>query len=178
MRNVGVYYDDKQREKWWAWLVMIGVNLIFMVGGVAQIGFDRPIGDDPMSDVGLIIAEVVLLLLTVMVLSGNLQTYINSEGVFIKYSPYHFNDKFYDWNNINTVYVRKYKPVPEYGGRGIRLSRFSFTGQGVIFSRSIAYTVSGRTGLQIELKSGKSVLIGTQQPDELKKVLVKLGKIA
>ena len=52
--------------------------------------------------------------------------------------------------------------------------------QQIGFERSpgIAYKVSGKTGIQIELKTGKSVMIGTRQPDELEKVQVKLDKKA
>ncbi len=178
MKNMGVYYYEKQREKWWTWLVMMRVNLIFIIGCVLQIGFDRAFGNNPMGNAGLIVTAVAILFISLLVLSGNLQTYINHEGVFVKYSPYHFKYRFYAWSNISHVYVRDYHPFREFGGRGLRLSRWHFTGKILHFSRSIAYTIGGKTGLQLELKDGKKILIGTQQPDELKRVLIKLGRIA
>ncbi len=176
MRNVGVYYYEKQREKWLTWLVMTVLNLLFIIGCIVQIGFGRPVGQNPMSDVGLIITAAAMFLISSLILSGNLLTYINNEGVFFRYSPYHFRYQFYAWNNISRIYVRHYHPIREYGGRGMRMSRWHFTGKTVHFNRSIAYTIGGKTGLQIELKNGKKILIGTQQPDELNRVLIKLGK--
>lgn len=177
MRNVGVYYYEKQREKWWAWVVMIVVNLLFITGCVIQIGFGRPFGDNPMSDAGIIITTSALLIISSFVLSGNLLIYINNEGVFVRYSPYHFKYKFYGWENIRQIYVREYHPLREYGGRGIRVARWKITGKTLHLNRSVAYSISGRSGLQIILKNGKMILIGIQQPDELIKVLKKLGKI-
>lgn len=178
MKSVGAYYYEKQREKWWAWLVMIGVSLVFIMGCVVQIGFERPFGNNPMSNAGLIITTVTTLFVSLLVLSGNLQTYINNEGIFVRYSPYHFKYRFYAWNNISHICVRGYHPFREFGGRGIRLFRWQFMGKAVHLTRSIAYTIGGKTGLQIVLKDGKKILIGTQQPDELNRVLIKLGKIA
>jgi hypothetical protein len=91
-------------------------------------------------------------------------------------SPCHFHYKSYNWNIIHRVYVRRYNPVGEYGGWGVCLSRWHFAGRRIKLSRAIAHTVSGRTELQIELKKSKRILIGTLQPEELKKVLVRPGK--
>jgi len=178
MRNTGAYYYEKQREKWWVWAVMIGVNLIFVVGCILQIGFERPFGDNPMNDTGLIITSVVIFFISLLVLSGNLQTYINREGIFVRYSPYHFKYLFYAWKDISHVYVRNYHPFREFGGWGMRLSPWHLTGKTVHFTRNIAYSVGGNTGLQIELKNGKKILVGTQQPDKLNRMLVTLGKIS
>ena len=51
--------------------------------------------------------------------------------------------------------IRKYRPIIEYGGWGIR---FNKSGK--------AYTVSGNIGIQIQMSTGKGILIGTQQPNE------------
>ena len=144
MRNVGVYYYEKQREKWLTWLVMTVLNLLFIIGCIVQIGFGRPVGQNPMSDVGLIIRAAAMFLISSLILSGNLRTYINSEGVFFRYSPYHFRYQFYAWNNISRIYVRHYHPIREYGGRGMRMPRWHFTGKTVYFNRSIAYTIGGK----------------------------------
>jgi hypothetical protein len=63
-------------------------------------------------------------------------------------------------------YVRKYKPLAEFGGWGLR---FGVSGK--------AYNISGNKGLQLELTNNKKLLIGTQKPEELSEALNKIGKL-
>lgn len=56
--------------------------------------------------------------------------------------------------------VREYDPIREYGGWGIRKGR-----------SGAAYNIKGNIGMQLELKNGKRILIGTQKPEEFKKAL-------
>ena len=43
--------------------------------------------------------------------------------------------------------------------------------------QGLSYTVSGTTGLQLHLKNGNKILIGTQRGDELTRILTQLNKI-
>lgn len=168
MKKNDIYFFEKQRfRQWWVWLILIGVNVLCIIGCILQIGLKRPFGDNPVSDTGLIIITVVLFMVTVVLLSCALQTYINEEGVFVRYFPFQFRYKFYNWNTIRASYVRKYSPVREYGGWGVRVG----------FNATKAYTMSGNIGLQLILQNGKKVLIGTNRPDHLKRVLMKLDKM-
>ena len=58
--------------------------------------------------------------------------------------------------------MRDYKPIGEHGGWGIRKS-----------GKDIAYTISGKTGLQLHLAGGRKVLIGTKKPAEIEQALKK-----
>ena len=98
-----------------------------------------------------------------------LRTWITKDGVFVKVFPFLFRYKFFPWDIISKAYIRKYNPVWEYGGWGIKYKNFwNF--------RSIVYNVSGNIGLQLELTTGKRVLIGTRKPVEMEEVLRKLHK--
>ena len=168
MRRKDVYFFERQRfRQWWFWAIMMGLSLFFIIGSVQQIVFNQPFGDKPMSDVGLIITTGLVLLLTISLLSGSLKTFINKEGIYIQFAPFHFRYKFYDWNEVDSVRVEQYKPIREFGGWGIRKGK-----KGVI-----AYTVSGKTGLVLLFKDGKKVVIGTRLPDYLSKALIELGKM-
>jgi hypothetical protein len=57
--------------------------------------------------------------------------------------------------------ARTYQPIREYGGWGIR-----WGGRG-----SVAYNVSGNRGVQLELKNGKRVLLGSQRADEFARAI-------
>ena len=57
--------------------------------------------------------------------------------------------------------ARTYRPILEYGGWGIRYT----------MGRGWAYNVSGNQGVQLELASGKRILIGSQRAEELARAI-------
>jgi hypothetical protein len=59
--------------------------------------------------------------------------------------------------NVVRAYPRTYHPIREYGGWGIRYAP----------DRSRAFNMRGDSGVQLVLRSGQRVLIGSQNPDEL-----------
>jgi hypothetical protein len=79
-----------------------------------------------------------------LILWMQLETRIDSEGIRVKYIPFGFSEKFFSWKEIEKCYVRKYNPLVEYGGWGIR-------GLG----NKKAYNVSGNLGIQIITRDKK-----------------------
>ena len=57
-----------------------------------------------------------------------------------------------------------YRPIMEYGGRGIRFGR-----------QGMAYNVGGNRGVKIKLKNGKQALVGSQKPEELQRALERVS---
>jgi hypothetical protein len=166
MKKKDVYFFERQRQRWWMWLLLLGINTGISV--IIRIGFEKPI-DNPIkiSNTNLIITLVFLLLLSSpFLLVGSLKTLIDEEGIYVRLTPFMFRYKFYGWDSISSVHVRRYSPLGEFGGWGLR-------GRRGIFS----YTMSGKTGLEFALKNGQKILVGTRQPDYLKTVLIKLGKM-
>lgn len=60
--------------------------------------------------------------------------------------------------HVVRAYPRAYSPINEYGGWGIRTGGKE---------RGKAFNMRGNEGVQLVLRSGQRVLIGSQQPDEL-----------
>ena len=58
---------------------------------------------------------------------------------------------------VAKVEARKYNALKEYGGWGIK----GWSG------KKMAYNVKGSWGVELTLKDGRRVLIGTQKPQEL-----------
>ena len=85
-----------------------------------------------------------------------LRTEFDEEGIGYQFYPFHGSMRQISWDEIDEVWVRTYRPIREYGGWGIR---YGFKG--------IAYNVRGNHGVQIILKDGSRILIGTQMADEL-----------
>ena len=87
-----------------------------------------------------------------------LETEVRSDGLYVRFYPIHIRYKRFTADNLQQYYTRRYRPILEYGGWGIR---YSFTKKGK------AYNISGNKGVQLVLKNGRKLLIGSQRPDEL-----------
>ncbi|WP_134091669.1 hypothetical protein [Olivibacter sp. XZL3] len=88
---------------------------------------------------------------------------INSVGFRYRFKPFHLRDRVIEWKDIQQVWLRKYHPFWEYRGWGISYGKAGW-----------AYSTQGNIGLQLELKNGKRILVGTQRPHELEDFLTKL----
>lgn len=149
-------FEEKQRfNQWWLYAIYIMV-LIVLITAIYKnsdgfTNFHSPL--------------LVLLLLAgtipmAVILYKQLETRIDSEGIRVKFSPLGFSEKFFSWKEIEDCYVRKYSPVAEYGGWGIRS-----------LGKKKAYNVSGNLGIQIVTRDKKRFLIGTRKPDAARAVI-------
>jgi hypothetical protein len=93
-----------------------------------------------------------------------LKTQVREDGIYIQFLPFIWNWKQFAWEDIQHWEVRQYSPIWEYGGWGIKGTR-----------NNRAYNLWGKQGLQLVLKNGKKVLIGTQQPEDIKAAILRLG---
>ena len=104
---------------------------------------------------------------TVLFFILKLETEVRSDGLYVRFYPFHIRYKKFTPKDLAEFYSRTYKPIREYGGWGIRCS---FTGKGK------AYNVSGNKGLQLVLTNGKKLLIGSRKPDELVAAIAQILK--
>ncbi|MDR2680313.1 MAG: hypothetical protein LBC47_05835 [Tannerella sp.] len=180
-----IYYERQRFRQWWLWALMAGVNLIFIIGCVEQLFMGSPFGNNPMSDTGLIAVSATTFIFTVLFFYVTMNTVINKEGIYVWFHPVQTGKKYFSWEEIDRVYIRKYSPIGEYGGWGGRIGFGYGVGSGKGYRRGFgngfrkkkAYNMSGNIGLQIVLKNGDEILIGTNNPDGMSEVLKKAGKI-
>lgn len=157
-----ILFEEKQKPKqFWIWALLIVVCSMPLYGLYSQMVLGKPFGNNPMSNSGLVLLFCFLLLTAVFVLNITLRTKICKDGIYVKMFPFHAKFKVYHKESLAEAYVRKYQPVKEYGGWGLRYG----------FKNGIAFNVSGNMGLQLELKSGKKILIGSNKPKELEHAL-------
>lgn len=161
-----ILFSEKQKFTfWWVWLFLIAINGIVIYGLISQMFFGIEFGNKPTSNEGLILIVIFILSFTGFFLSFKLQTEIKDDGIYVRFFPLHIKYRFYSWNDIAKVYVRTYKPLKEYGGWGIKGRR-----------NDKAFNLSGKEGLQLELKDGNKLLIGTRKSSELNELLIRLKK--
>jgi hypothetical protein len=130
-----------------------------LLGGTAAFGATT---GSLISGAGILLFTTGLIL-TIAAGLVKLEVKSMSDGLHFCFEPFHKRWTVLRWEDINTIYIREYKPFAEFGGRGIRETPVSK-----------AYTVSGNRGIQIILKNGEKILIGTLQPDAWNKVLQEL----
>ena len=133
------------------------VGMLPIIGIYKQIILEEPFGDNPMSDLGLIVFSVFIFLLFGLFILMKLKTKINNDKIEMSFFP--FIKKTIKWNEIKKVEVINYGFV---GGWGIRHPKYGKV-----------YNIKGNKGLAIELLNGKKYLIGTQKETELKEVIKK-----
>ena len=164
------FTEVQKFRQWWFWIILLGINGVVLYEIIEQVFLKEQWNSQ--TSTGLFIAFGGTLLLTLLFVYVRLETYINEEGVHVRFFPFPFTYKSYAWTDISKAYVKKCNMLLNYGGWGWRLGggfRLGFKGR--------AYTVSGNFRLQLELFSGKSVLIGTNKPEELTETLIAMKKL-
>ena len=168
-----ILFSEEQRfTQWWRWLILLmGLSAVvvpFAIGIYSQVVLDKPYGDNPMSTEGLIVTGVssVLLMFFIFLVMARvrLKTKITAEGLYIAFSPLMKKWKKITPDEIANYEIRTYRAKREFGGYGLRRRRRS--GQ--------AYIISGNVGLQLYLKNGKKLLIGTEKKQAIEHAMRKL----
>lgn len=158
-----IFFSEKQRFKqWWLWLLIIVINAVTIWKAIRSFHEN----DAPAGNNGVIVSIVVSLLLLALFLLFRLDTQIRHSGIYVRFFPLHTKYKLYSWSTISRLYIRKYAPLKEFGGWGVRYG-----------SNGKAYNISGNDGLQIEFANGKQLLIGTGKPEELSAILLQLTQL-
>lgn len=157
------FSEVQKFRQWWLWCILVGVVLV--PTGMTVFNKNKPATGNLVYDV--LIGATVPILVIILFIIMQLRTQITEQGVFYRFFPIHFQVLVITWEEVEKAYVRKYSPILDYGGWGIRLG---------LGGKGKAYNVSGNMGLQLILKSGKKILIGTQQPNELTELLDQLVK--
>lgn len=165
MSDLALFTERQSFRQWWLWVILAGVNGLFLYALVVQVGLGRPVGDRPASDTGLLAMFGLMALLTWFLASLRLETRITDEAVMFRFHPLQRQWRVHAWKDIRSASIRTYSPLREYGGWGIRLG---------LGGRGTAYNVSGDQGMQLVLNNGKKILLGTARPNELQAVLQKL----
>jgi len=154
--NPPIFKEQQRFQQWWLWVLVLGCTVLAWWAFIQQILADRPFGQNPAPDWAVVLLWIVIgfdlpfffgiLKLVVEVRSGQ---------VFIHFRP--LSRRTIPTSDILSVEVRRYNALVEYGGWGIKgWSR-----------RKMAYNVRGDRGVDLTLRDGRRILIGSQRPEEL-----------
>ena len=167
------FHEEQRFRQPWLWVLLVSVALIdvgvivfLAYGMVQQLVFGRPWGDNPVSDRALTAVGTLSIVATLVVSVGllwafhalRLITEVTPDGLHVRFAP--FVNRHIAFEDIEHCEARQYSPIREYGGWGIRWGR---SGK--------AYNVSGNWGVQLTLRNGKRLLIGSQDAKTLARAI-------
>ena len=162
-------FKEKQWFNQW-WMQLINLSIVGLLGYFCYQWFILEKSVDKVSatdSAGQLITIIVLVLSFGLIYIFRLTTRIDENGIHYKFFPFHFSEKSISWYDVDKCYVRKYQPISEFGGWGIKP---------IPGGASKAYSTRGNMGIQCELKNGKKILFGTQKPDDAQQALNKFFK--
>lgn len=163
-----IYFKEEQRfRQIWIWMLLIALSGIWVWQLVQQVFMGIPFGNKPSSDLVIILTGFFPLLTIILFRLLTLETIINEEGIAYRFRPFQRKPKLIKSDDIVRYEVKKYSPLKDYGGWGIRLGSFN---------KGKAYNVSGNQGVLFEFKNGKKFMLGTQKPSEIRSALERFMK--
>ena len=166
-----MFSEEQRFDQLWLkvplYVLAVGNIVLLAYGFYKQLIAGKPWGDNPMSDVALAFTTFAVFLIWGLVFflfeKTKLITTIYKKEIRLRFPPFFYKEKTIPIKLIQKMEVRKYNPITEYGGWGLRYGL-----------RGKAYNVKGNMGLQIQFINGKKLLIGTQKPDQAKWAITKI----
>ena len=159
------YTEEQRFTSPWLWILIFIITVVTVLPiwymFFKQIIIGEQVGSKPISDTGMILlffgVAGLMGAIIAFIYYATLYTHINAKGVSYMFKPFHRKMHLIPWEDIKSHEVIQYRPILDYGGWGIRYGR-----------GGKAYNVQGNMGLFLTLKSGKTLLIGTQDPETLR----------
>ncbi|MFS4467600.1 hypothetical protein [Maribacter sp. 2210JD10-5] len=163
-----VFKEEQRFDHWWIKLVNFGLLAFLIYCAYNWYFLKKSVGNVEVNNyIGQATVFISFVLPVLYLYSIKVKTIIDEAGIHYQFFPLHFTPKIIRWNEIHRCYVREYNPLKEYGGWGYRNP----------FGKNKAINVKGNQGIQIALKSGKKLLLGTQKEKDASKVIERYSKI-
>jgi hypothetical protein len=152
-------FKEQQRFRRWDILLL----LLALIAGTAYRFFDLYIVHHISSKTQLyfsLLALFVLLAVLLLLLSFRLVTRIDEKGVRYQFFPWHYRKHRINWEDVEECTVVETPLSTELSGWTVTIGSNEFT-----------YSFYGRTGLQLRLKDGSRIFIGTRRPEEMRQAI-------
>ena len=160
-REYPLYRETQHFRQLWIWVLVLFISLLSLYGVFQQLILGEPFGNNPAPDSVMVILAIIFGIgLPLFMFTTNLTTEVHSDGLYIRFFPFHLSFRSIAIEEIMGFEASTYNPIRDYGGWGIRYGR-----------RGKAYNVSGNRGVRLELSKGKHLLIGSKRPEELVEAL-------
>ena len=164
--NNAIFREEQRFRQFLPWLI-IGIAIFFSFTSVGQVffaAFSKESSDLPaayetkvVTMVGVVVLNLLVLLLF---LTAKLSVEVRSNGLFIRYFPFHRKWRPISLDGVISCEHVTYSPIIDYGGWGIR---YGF--------KKKAYNISGKKGVRINFQDAHHILIGSRHGDQLQSAI-------
>jgi len=144
-----LFTEIQKFRQWWLWVLLLSSSFVPMYL-IYKESRENSFSNDHLLTIVIFVSVILLLWFS------KLETIVTEKYIQVKYFP--FVNKTFQLNDIEFMSLIDYGFV---GGWGIRF----WTRYGTV------YNTSGSKGLHIQLKNGKTLVIGTQKPEKLEKII-------
>jgi hypothetical protein len=155
-----IFREVQYFRQWWIWLISgitVAEVVVVMTVAILLPAMKEHPGHIGSSTIALFAAAVgTAALFMVLLLASHLITEVRSDGLYIKFWPFHLSYRKIPLEDAQKIESVTYDPLGDYGGWGLRGGR-----------AKRAYNVMGNRGVKITYHDGHSTLIGSQEADEL-----------
>jgi hypothetical protein len=152
-----VYFREVQSfRRWWLWLVLL-VPFVVIAASLARL-VQR--GAPASLIASLVGACLLLVLIALWLYVMRLETEVDDDALALDFRWF-WRRREIPLAEIRGFEAVTYNPLRDYGGWGIR---YGWRG-------GMAYNVSGRRGVQLELADGARLLVGSQRAEELARAI-------
>ncbi len=160
MKGKIIFQEEQSFVNTWMWYLILGIGVLSIGGTVLGWIYSQ----DSEGIIGLIIATITVGGVMLLLYTSKLYVTIDQNTLYYRYPPFVNSEKKITKEDVKEMYVRKYKPILEYGGYGYRFR----------FRSGRAMNVAGDVGLQLTFENGKRLLIGTQKRDAMEQAVRRL----
>lgn len=158
-----VFSEIQRFNQWWIQLINMGLLGLLLFCFYSWFIAKEPTGNVSANDtIGQLIVIFSIIPVLWLFYLMKMETAIDEIGVHYQFMPFQFSKKIIRWNEMENCYVRTYRPIKEFGGWGYRTAKGK---------KGKALNIRGNKGIQLELKSGGKLLIGTQKEEDAQQVI-------
>lgn len=165
-------FREKQRLNIFSLALSLSLFVLLLIYLYKQFNNEVSLSNNLVNNVGLTSLLVLVGILVLVSVFATQETIITDKGISLTFFPVLWSKRSIQWEDVENVYVREYNPLQEFGGWSI----FRVNGpvqRGLGNNRAI--NVKGNKGLQLIMKDGSKLLIGTQKVDEIEIVIKKVN---
>ncbi len=149
-----LFSEEQTFRQTWVWALVSGMAVVLAVA--FYLVLSKPIHQGQMAPavLGLGFGVVMEVATAIFLYVLKLTVWLDNEHLHVRFYPLVKRD--IPLTDIVHWEARTYRPIMEFGGWGVRYGL-----------KGMAYNVSGNRGVQLVFHTGKRLLIGSQQADEL-----------
>ena len=158
-----IIFHEQQKFASWVYLVVLTSVILSLsiVGFAMKEEYVKGNPPDKGDYISLLIVLAIAIVFMILFMFLKMQTMVSSDSLYVRVFPFQIRYRKFTSQQISEAYYRRYRPIMEYGGWGIRYS----------LKHGRAYNARGNEGLQLILMDDKKILIGSQKAEELEKAV-------